>query len=173
MYYKTMTENDIIFREMTRGDWTDVAEIYGQGIRTGNATFQQEIPAWDEWNNGHLKKCRIVAVQKNDIVGWAALSPVSGRCVYAGVAEVSIYVAEHLRGQKIGAHLLEALIAESEKEGIWTLQAGIFPENTSSIKIHTALGFREVGYREKIGKMKGVWRDTLLLERRSAIVGTA
>lgn len=156
---------------MTTEDWESVADIYKQGIDTGNATFQQDIPAWSEWDKAHLPFCRIVAVWENEIAGWAALTPVSGRCVYAGVAEVSVYVSNKYRGQKIGARLLDKLIAESERENLWTLQAGIFPENKPSIKIHENLGFRQVGYREKIGKMNGVWRDTVLLERRSRTVG--
>ncbi|MCI1265040.1 MAG: GNAT family N-acetyltransferase [Saprospiraceae bacterium] len=161
----------IIFRPMKAADWTNVAEIYRQGIETGNATFQQEIPTWDDWNNGHIKSCRIVAEIDNEIVGWAALTAVSGRCVYAGVAEVSVYISNNYRGQKIGTKLLDKLIAESENEKLWTLQAGIFPENIASLKIHEDLGFRKIGHREKIGKMNGIWRDTVLLERRSKVIG--
>ncbi len=156
---------------MKAADWTNVAEIYRQGIETGNATFQQEIPTWDDWNNGHIKSCRIVAEIDNEIVGWAALTAVSGRCVYAGVAEVSVYISNKYRGQKIGTKLLDKLIAESENERHWTLQAGIFPENIASLKIHEELGFRKIGHREKIGKMNGIWRDTVLLERRSKVIG--
>jgi phosphinothricin acetyltransferase len=159
------------FRPMKQEDWNSVAEIYRQGIETGNATFQRDIPTWEEWNSGHLKNCRIVAGNSNEIIAWAALTPVSGRCVYAGVAEVSVYVSNRYKGQKIGTRLLETLIIESEKEGFWTLQAGIFPENIASLKIHKNLGFRTVGLREKIGKMNGIWRDTVLLERRSKVVG--
>lgn len=162
---------EMIFRPMTADDWMSVAEIYRQGIETGNATFQQEIPTWDDWDNGHIKSCRIVAVMQNEIVGWAALTAVSGRCVYAGVAEVSVYVSNKYRGQKIGTKLLNKLITESENEKLWTLQAGIFPENIASLKIHEELGFRKIGHREKIGKMNGIWRDTVLLERRSKIIG--
>lgn len=156
---------------MISDDWTKVAEIYRQGIETGNATFQQEIPTWDDWNNGHIKSCRIVAVIDNEIVGWAALTAVSGRCVYAGVAEVSVYISNKYRGKKIGTKLLDKLITESENEKLWTLQAGIFPENIASLKIHEELGFRKIGHREKIGKMNGIWRDTVLLERRSKVIG--
>jgi phosphinothricin acetyltransferase len=163
---------DIKLRPFKQEDWTSVAEIYRQGIETGNATFQKEVPNWESWDSGHLKTCRIVAFIDNEIIGWAALTPVSGRCVYAGVAEVSVYVASKNKGQKIGTKLLESLIAESESEGLWTLQAGIFPENIASLKIHENLGFRKVGFREKIGKMNNIWRDTILLERRSKIVGT-
>ncbi|WP_317130865.1 GNAT family N-acetyltransferase [Paucihalobacter ruber] len=164
-------EMKINFRPMTADDWTNVAEIYRQGIETGNATFQQEIPTWDDWNNGHIKSCRIVAVIENEIVGWAALTAVSARCVYAGVAEVSVYISHKYRGEKIGTKLLDKLISESENEKLWTLQAGIFPENIASLKIHEELGFRKIGHREKIGKMNGNWRDTVLLERRSKVIG--
>lgn len=163
---------DIELRPFKKEDWATVAEIYRQGIETGNATFQKEVPNWESWDLGHLKTCRIVAFIDNEIIGWAALTPVSGRCVYAGVAEVSVYVASKNKGQKTGTKLLESLIAESESEGLWTLQAGIFPENIASLKIHENLGFRKVGFREKIGKMNNIWRDTILLERRSKIVGT-
>jgi L-amino acid N-acyltransferase YncA len=119
------------------------------------------------WNtNEHC-----VAEIDNEIVGWAALTAVSGRCVYAGVAEVSVYISNNYRGQKIGTKLLDKLIAESENEKLWTLQAGIFPENIASLKIHEDLGFRKIGHREKIGKMNGIWRDTVLLERRSKVIG--
>lgn len=162
---------NILFRNMKKEDWNSVAGIYKQGIETGNATFQKDIPTWDNWNCGHLITCRIVADVDNIIVGWAALTPVSGRWVYAGVAEVSVYVSNQYKGEKIGTRLLEKLISESEKEGFWTLQAGIFPENIASLRIHENLGFRKVGFREKIGKMDGIWRDTILLERRSKIIG--
>jgi phosphinothricin acetyltransferase len=162
---------DIELRPLEQEDWIAVAAIYRQGIETGNATFQKEIPTWDEWNLAHLKKCRIIACLEDEIAGWAALSPVSARSVYVGVAEVSVYVSNKFKGQKIGNRLLEALIYESETECIWSLQASIFRENSASLKLHKKLGFREVGYREKIGKMDGVWRDTILLERRSIIAG--
>ena len=162
---------EIIFRPITADDWKNVSEIYRQGIETGNATFQQEIPTYTDWDNGHLKNCRIVAIKDNEVAGWAALTPVSGRCVYAGVAEVSVYVADKNRGHKIGHKLLEKLIIESENEKLWTLQAGIFPENIASLKIHEALGFRKIGHRERIGQMNGIWRDTILLERRSKLIG--
>ncbi|WP_317168135.1 GNAT family N-acetyltransferase [Leptobacterium flavescens] len=159
------------YRDLTEKDWSEVAKIYKEGIDTGDATFELEIPSWTDWNNGHLKECRIIAENDNGIAGWAALSPVSGRCVYGGVAEVSVYIAADFYGQKIGTKLLEKLIDQSERNGIWTLQAGIFPENKASLRIHEKLGFRTVGYREKIGKMNGVWRDTVLLERRSKKTG--
>ncbi|MFA6151197.1 MAG: N-acetyltransferase family protein [Chitinophagaceae bacterium] len=163
--------NTLQFRSMEAGDWDAVAAIYKQGIDTRNATFQEDIPAWEDWDKAHLKTCRFVAISGNEIAAWAALSPVSGRCVYAGVAEVSVYVGEKFRGQKIGMRLLEKIISASEKENLWTLQAGIFPENKASLHIHTTSGFRIIGYRERIGKMKDTWRDTVLLERRSKIVG--
>lgn len=151
--------------------YPEVRKIYENGIATGNATFQSESPDWSEWDKSHLQQCRFVSVENNMVTGWAALTPVSGRCVYAGVAEVSVYVSESHRGKGIGKYLLKKLIEESEGKNIWTLQAGIFPENIPSIKLHESLGFRQVGYREKIGQMKGIWRDTVLLERRSKIVG--
>lgn len=160
-------------RPMTAADWEAVASIYGQGIATGNATFQQEVPDWEAWDKEHLQICRLVAVSAGMITGWTALSAVSGRKVYAGVAEVSVYVGAQYRGQKTGRLLLAALIGASEAAGFWTLQAGIFPENTVSIAMHRKAGFREVGYREKIGMMKGLWRDTILMERRSPVTGQA
>ena len=166
-----MNNSKILFRPIKATDWEIVAEIYRQGIETNNATFQQQIPTWEEWDNGHLKNCRVLASIDNKIAGWAALTLVSGRCVYAGVAEVSVYVADNFRGQNIGKMLLNKLIIESEKENLWTLQAGIFPENIASLTIHEKLGFRKVGYRENIGKMNGEWRDTVLMERRSKVVG--
>lgn len=153
------------------GHWPQVKSIYEEGIQTGSATFQQQAPEWEDWNEDHLPHSRIVAFDNDEVAGWAALSPVSERCVYAGVAEVSVYVAEKFRGKKIGTLLLKHLIAQSEINGIWTLQSGIFPENVASIKLHEANGFRVVGYREKVGQMNGVWRDTTLLEKRSQLIG--
>jgi len=151
--------------------YPSVRKIYEEGIATGNATFQAESSEWGEWDSSHLKHSRIVAIDNGEVTGWAALTPVSGRCVYAGVAEVSVYVGNRHRGKGIGKLLLDHLISESESNNLWTLQAGIFPENASSLKIHERAGFRKIGLREKIGMMKGVWRDTVLLERRSKIVG--
>lgn len=162
---------DITFRAMTATDWTSVAEIYKQGIETGNATFQQAIPAWEDWNNGHVSSCRIVVEVDNEVAGWAALSAVSSRPVYAGVAEVSVYVGSKYRGLQLGTKLLDKMITESESQGFWTLQAGIFPENKASIAIHRKSGFREIGYREKVAKMNTVWRNTVLMERRSTVAG--
>jgi L-amino acid N-acyltransferase YncA len=153
--------------------WAAVRSIYEQGIATGQATFQTAAPAWEEWDRSHLGHSRLVAIAEDQVIGWAALTPVSGRCVYAGVAEVSVYIAPGYRGQKVGESLLKALINSSECNDIWTLQAGIFPENPASLKIHSNCGFRTVGIRERIGQMQGRWRDTVLLERRSKIVAVS
>lgn len=150
--------------------WPSVKAIYESGLATGNATFQTSAPTWEEWDSAHLKHSRLVAIINDQVAGWVALTPVSGRCVYAGVAEVSVYVHSDSRGQGIGEKLLQSLIVDSEANGLWTLQAGIFPENTPSIRIHEKSGFRQVGFREKIGQMNGIWRDTVLLERRSKTV---
>jgi L-amino acid N-acyltransferase YncA len=152
-------------------DWPAVREIYAEGIATGQATFETLLPDWEKWDSGHRQDCRLIARERDDIVGWAALSPVSARPVYAGVAEVSVYVASAARGRGVGTALLKALIGESERCGVWTLQAGIFPENAASIAIHKSCGFHEVGKRQRIGKLGERWRDVLLLERRSATVG--
>jgi len=162
---------DYVIDTMRDTDWSNVRQIYLEGIATGHATFETEAPSWEKWNESHLDYARLVARDGDAIKGWAALSPVSSRCVYAGVAETSVYVAHDSRGQGIGRALLEGLIQAAESKGIWTLQAGMFPENRGSIELHKALGFREVGRRERIGRMNGVWRDTLLLERRSPTVG--
>ncbi len=151
-------------------DWPAVRAIYAQGIATGNATFETETPGWETWDEAHRPDCRIVARAGDRIVGWAALSPASGRCVYDGVAEVSVYVAATARGQGIGKALLSALVQASEEAGVWTLQAGIFPENVASIAIHKACGFRKVGVRERLGQRDGAWRDVILMERRSPVV---
>jgi phosphinothricin acetyltransferase len=160
--------------EMKADDWEQVRSIYLEGIATGVATFETEAPAREKWDAGHLRKMRLVAREaEGAVLGWAALSPVSDRCVYGGVAEVSVYVGARGRGRGVGRALLEALIEASERNGIWTLQAGVFPENAASIRLHLGCGFREVGRRERIGKLNGVWRDTLLLERRSRTVGAS
>ena len=159
--------------EMRPADWPAVRAIYEAGIATGHATFQTEAPGWESWDAAHLATCRLVARDVSAAaVGWAALTPISARPVYAGVAEVSVYVAEGARGRGVGRGLLETLISASERDGRWTLQAGIFPENTASVALHLRCGFREVGRRERIGRLRGVWRDVLLLERRSRVVGT-
>ncbi len=160
---------------LTPTHWPAVCAIYEQGLATGQATFTTTAPTWEEWDRSHLASCRLVAVAgpAGPVLGWAALSPVSSRCVYGGVGEVSIYIAAAARGQGVGRQLLAALVAASEACGLWTLQASIFPENTASIRLHEALGFRQVGRRTRIAQLAGVWRDTLLLERRSAVVGVA
>lgn len=162
---------EVNIRSMTRDDWEFVADIYHQGIDTGNATFEIQVPSWEKWDSSHIQSCRIVATHNDVLVGWAALVQVSSRNVYSGVGEVSIYISNNYKGLKIGTRLLEKLIESSEKAGFWTLQAGIFPENKASIKLHQNHGFRIIGYREKIGQMNGIWRDTLLLERRSKKIG--
>lgn len=156
---------------MTPEDWDQVRRIYLEGIATGDATFETEAPSWERWHAGHRRNARFVAREGTRVLGWAALSPVSDRCAYGGVAEVSVYVGSAARGRGVGRALLETLIRASEAGGIWTLQAGIFPENEASLELHRRLGFREVGRRERLGKLKGAWRDVLLLERRSAAVG--
>src|SRR5215475_633513 len=158
-------------RPMQAEDWPAVETIYRQGIATGNATFETESPGWEKWNANHHTHSRLVARTEKGVVAWAGLARVSARQVYAGVAEVSIYVAANARGKGIGKALLEALIENSERNEIWTLQAGIFPENVSSIALHKSCGFREVGLREKIANLAGKWRDVVLLERRSSIAG--
>ena len=166
-----MQMTNLTIEHMRATDWDAVRAVYRQGIATGNATFETDVPAWHAWDAAHIEACRLIAVQGGRIVGWAALSPVSSRCVYAGVAEVSAYVAARARGQEVGTALLGALVAASEREGIWTLQASIFPENEVSVTLHQRCGFRIVGRRERLGQMDGVWRDVLLLERRSGTVG--
>ena len=156
---------------MTAADWSEVRAIYLEGIATGNATFETAAPEWEAWDRAHLSSCRLVARSAGGIGGWAALSPVSMRCVYAGVAEVSVYLAERARGHGVGLALLSALIDTSEREGIWTIQASIFPENRPSLKLFARCGFRVVGTRAHLGSMRGRWRDVLLLERRSTVVG--
>ena len=152
---------------MAARDWAEVRAIYLEGIETGNATFQTMAPEWEQWDAAHLAECRLVARAEDGVAGWAALSMVSTRAVYAGVAEVSVYVAARARGQGVGKLLLGGLIAESERHGFWTLQAGIFPENEASIGLHRAMGFRVVGVRERLGCLNGRWRDVVLMERRS------
>jgi phosphinothricin acetyltransferase len=154
-------------RALRPTDWPQVARIYEEGMLTGNATFETSLPSWEEWDAAHLAGQRLAATLDGDVVAWAALSPTSDRDCYRGVAEHSIYVAERVRGLGFGRQLLAALISASETAGIWTLQAGIFPENEASIALHTSLGFRIVGVRERLGRMNAVWRDVVLLERRS------
>ena len=153
-------------------DWPDVAAIYTQGIETGDATFETAPPEWSEWDSTNRDDCRLVARVDGDIAGWGALSPVSDRCVYGGVAETSVYVASAMRARGVGGALLRHLVAASEEAGIWTLEAGVFPENERSVRVHLSQGFRIVGVRERLGCSHGTWRDVLLLERRSTTVGT-
>jgi len=156
---------------MLAADWPVVARIYGEGIDTGNATFETEVPDWSAWDAAHLESCRLVVEEGDEVVAWAALTPVSRRHVYRGVAEHSIYVSPRVRGRGVGRELLSALIADSEDVGIWTLQTAIFPENEASIALHTTVGFRIVGTRERVGSHHGRWRDVVLMERRSRRVG--
>jgi phosphinothricin acetyltransferase len=158
-------------RAMSPADWDGVRTVYAEGIATGNATFETAPPEWERWDAGHRADCRLVACDVASIIGFAALSPVSARQVYAGVAEVSVYVGRRARGRGVGARLLEELVRASEQAGIWTLQAGIFPENTASLGLHERFGFRVVGTRERIGRRDGRWRDVVLMERRSAAAG--
>ncbi|MBV8257725.1 MAG: N-acetyltransferase [Actinobacteria bacterium] len=150
--------------------WAEVARIYADGIATGNATFETEVPSWERWDAAHLAEHRFVAVHDGGVVGWVAVSPVSDRCVYGGVVENSVYVDEAARGQGVGMALLERLVDSTEAAGIWTIQTGIFPENEASVRLHERAGFEVVGRRRRLGKLAGVWRDVLLLERRSPVV---
>jgi L-amino acid N-acyltransferase YncA len=159
--------SDPTIAAMRSEDWDEVRGIYLEGIATGHATFEMEAPSWKKWNAEHRLEARLVARAKDRVVGWAALSAVSQREVYRGVAEVSVYVSEGARGRGVGRTLLEALVRESEEAGVWTLQAGIFPENEASIALHRRCGFRVVGLRKRLGLLAGVWRDVYLLERRS------
>jgi len=162
----------LAIQPLAAAHWPAVRAIYEAGIATGQATFTTEAPTWEAWEAGHLAHSRLVATDAaGQVLGWAALSPVSSRRVYAGVAEVSIYIAAEARGLGVGRQLLAALVAASEQHGLWTLQAGIFSENAASLALHAGQGFRTVGRRERIGQLRGQWHDTLLLERRSAVVG--
>jgi phosphinothricin acetyltransferase len=159
-----------MIRELVPTDWPAVAAIYAEGIATGDATFETDVPSWEVWDAAHTGP-RLVAEDEDDLVGWAATIAYSDRCCYAGVAEVSVYVAERARGRGVGRELLADLVERSERSGVWTLQAGIFPENEPSVRLHEACGFRVVGVRERLGELNGRWRDVLLLERRSKEVG--
>jgi L-amino acid N-acyltransferase YncA len=152
-------------RDMRAEDWPDVKAIYEQGVATKMATFETEAPSWAEWDAEHLTDHRLVA-EEDGVVGWAALMPTSKRACYAGVVEESVYVAERSRGRGVGRALLTELLARTDADGVWTVQAGIFPENTASLELHRRCGFRIVGIRERIGQMDGAWRDTVLMERR-------
>jgi len=169
-----MTWEDITMttvRQMTDADWPAVAAIYAEGIDTGDATFEQTVPTWEQFDSQHTPDCRLVAEADGCVLGWALLSPVSHRPVYRGVAELSVYIKASARGQGIGRTLLNAIIKDSEQAGYWTLQAGIFPENAASLTLHQHAGFRMVGYQQRLGQMNGRWRDVVLLERRSEVVG--
>ncbi len=157
----------ISVRDLKEQDWPEVEKIYEEGLATRMATFETSSPGWENWDKSHLKKCRFIAEEDGKILGWAALSPVSDRCVYGGVAEVSVYISEAARGKGVGGTLIEELIKASEQNNIWTLQSSMFPENKASNRLHLKFGFREIGIREKIGKLDGEWRDTLMMERRS------
>lgn len=158
-----------LIRQMIQEDWPAVSCIYQQGMDTNVSTFQTDCPPWKEWDASHLRSCRLVIEEAGEVVGFAVLTAVSSRCVYAGVADVSIYIAESHRGRGAGKQLLTELIRLSEQNGFWTLQSGIMQENTASIRLHESCGFRIVGYREKIGRDRyGVWRNTVLMEKRCA-----
>jgi L-amino acid N-acyltransferase YncA len=162
---------DIVIEKMKNQDWPAVKTIYEEGIDTGDATFEAEAPDWEQWNRSHLRDCRLVAKAGDEVVGWFALSPISNRCAYKGVAEGSLYVKSTARGKGVGKTLLKAAVEESERIGIWTMQSGTFPENKASIAMQKACGFRQVGVRERIGCLNGKWRDVVLMERRSKVVG--
>jgi L-amino acid N-acyltransferase YncA len=157
-------------RDLRSDDWPEVARIYREGIETGNATFENEVPSWEEWDAAHLADHRLVAERDGLVVGWIALLPVSARPCYAGVAEVSLYVSEEARSQGVGRELLAAAIEGAERGGIWTLQTSVFPENEPSLRLLRRFAFREVGTRERIGRLHGIWRDTVLVERRSEVI---
>jgi L-amino acid N-acyltransferase YncA len=171
MGHRAGCENPAVSIEpLRRGHWPDVARIYAEGIATGNATFETDVPTWEQWDASHLAGHRFVALRDGVVAGFAAVSAVSDRCVYGGVVENSVYVAESARGAGLGQLLLERLIASTESAGIWTIQSGIFPENDASLRLHERVGFRVVGRRARLGKLAGVWRDVLLVERRSEAI---
>jgi L-amino acid N-acyltransferase YncA len=159
-----------VIRDLRPGDWPEVSRIFREGIATGNATFETEVPPWAAWDAAHLHEHRFLAERESRVVGWIALAPVSSRCCYAGVAEVSAYVSEEARGEGVGTALLARLIESSERAGIWTLETGVFPENAVSLALLQRFGFRIVGMRERIGQMHGTWRDVVFLERRSEVI---
>lgn len=166
-----MSAASVAIDALLPADWEDARRIYAEGIATGNATFETGVPSWEAWDRAHRADSRLVARGDGRVLGWAALSRVSERCAYGGVAEVSVYVAASARGRGVGRRLLEELVRASEDAGVWTLQAGIFPENHASLAIHKVCGFRVVGVRQKLGKLSSAWRDVVLLERRSPRVG--
>jgi phosphinothricin acetyltransferase len=158
----------MLVRDLCPDDWTEVAAIYHDGMRDGMATFETEVPSWEDWHASHTQ--RVVAEIDERVIGWAALSPVSSRWAYRGVAESSVYVSRDAQGKGVGRALMQELIARSERAGIWTLQTSIFPENNASLRLHDSVGFRVVGVRRAIGKRDGLWRDTVLMERRSEVI---
>jgi L-amino acid N-acyltransferase YncA len=158
----------VAIRRLSSADWPVVARIYAQGLATGSATFETTVPSWEEWDAAHLPEPRLVAELDGVVAGWVAVSPVSRRAVYRGVVEHSVYVADEARGRGVGRALLDALVRSARRHGIWTIQTSIFPENEASLALHRAVGFRDVGRRERIGQLQGAWRDTLLLELRLA-----
>jgi phosphinothricin acetyltransferase len=160
-----------VIEPLQPSDWPHVRAIYEAAMAQGDATFETAAPTWPEWDAAHLQDHRFVERSDGEVVGWVAATPVSSRCVYRGVAEISVYVSPAHTGRGIGRRLLEALIESTERAGIWTLEAGIFPENQVSLRLHERCGFRVVGVRERLGQMNGVWRDVVLLERRSNLVG--
>lgn len=168
---ETTLHRSALVSAMQPEHYPQVKEIYELGMATNNSTLETQAPEWEEWDAKHLKSCRFVAIVNGQVAGWAALSPVSGRCVYGGVAEDSVYVHPDFMGQGVGKLLLQELVPASERAGIWTLQAHILTENTASIKLHAQCGFRTVGVRERLGQLHGQWRDTCLMERRSNLVG--
>jgi len=167
----TAREHGVVVEPMFPGDWEQVRRIFLEGIATGNATFETQPPDWATWHGAHRAEARLVAREAGRVLGWAAISPVSSRAAYRGVAEVSVYVGAAARGRGIGQSLLTELVRQSEAAGVWTLQAAIFPENAASIALHRRCGFRKVGVRKRLGRLAGVWRDVVLLERRSRVVG--
>lgn len=166
-------QNNITIKAMHLQDWPAVANIYQEGIQTGIATFEKAVPSFEVWDKKNLTVGRLVALLQEEIMGWTTLSPVSTRYVYRGIAEVSIYIKKGHRGRKIGQQLMQQLIQDSEQHGFWTLQSSIMPENVVSIKLHDKMGFRRIGFREKVGCLDGVWKDNILFERRSRLVGVA
>lgn len=160
----------VAIEDLRSKHWPDVARIYREGIATGNATFETAVPSWEAWDAAHLASHRFVAVIDGRVVGWAAVSPVSDRCVYGGVVEGSVYVGAEARGRGVGRKLLEHLVETTEAAGIWTIQSGVFPENVASVLMQEKVGFEIVGRRKKLGKVRGVWRDVLLTERRSRVI---
>ena len=158
----------VVIRDLRPGDWPEVSRIYAAGIATRNATFETEVPSYEDWDASHLPEHRFVATEGDRVVGWVAVTGYSDRCCYRGVADLSVYVDPAAQGRGVGGALLEHLVADTERAGIWTLQAGVFPENAASLALHGRCGFRVVGTRERIGQLDGVWRDVVLLERRAA-----